>query len=92
MCHHCFSSFMEEGLKRHALSSVLQFPRSATRCPVFYKVYAAFKITGITLCSKYGKGFQQVSIYIIHVFTSPLTITVTIFEKFATKRALTWFN
>lgn len=80
--------FMEEGLRRHCLSSMPQFLCSVTRCPVFYKVYAAFKIAGGIFCLKYGKGFQQVSIYIIHVFTSPLTITIAIFEKFATE----WFN
>lgn len=75
----------EEGLRRRRLS-LQQFPGSATRCPVFYKVYAAFNITG-TL--KYRKGFQQVSICIIHVFTSPPNVTVAIFEKFSGKSGLT---
>lgn len=37
----------------------------------------------------YRKGFQHVSVYITHFFTSPLAIAIPIFEKFATERGLT---
>lgn len=34
------------------------------------------------------KGFQQISVYIIHLFTSPLATAMAIFEKFATELGL----